>query len=137
MRVVLIPKPGRDLTKTKSWRPINQINCIGKLGEKVVADELHEADLLHGGQFGGVKGRSALEGVFKPVTKARWYMGSGGNVACGFWDVSGGFQNVIPMQVLKRIDCKWGSGLLKSRLCFLTSKKHKQDYKQRGTTTWG
>ena len=33
--------------------------------------------------------------------------------------------------------CKWGSGLLKSRLCFLTSKKHKQDYKQRGTTTWG
>ena len=34
-------------------------------------------------------------------------------------------------------DCKWGSGLLKSRLCFLTSKNHKQDYKQRGTTTWG
>ena len=33
--------------------------------------------------------------------------------------------------------CKWGSGLLKSRLCFLTSKNHKQDYKQRGTTTWG
>ena len=33
--------------------------------------------------------------------------------------------------------CKWGSGLLKSCLCFLTSKKHKQDYKQRGTTTWG
>ena len=33
--------------------------------------------------------------------------------------------------------CRWGSGLLKSRLCFLTSKKHKQDYKQRGTTTWG
>ena len=31
---------------------------------------------------------------------------------------------------------KWGSGLLKSLLYFLTSKKHKQDYKQRGTTTW-
>ena len=35
------------------------------------------------------------------------------------------------------LSCKWGSGLLKSRLCFLTSKNHKQDYKQRGTTTWG
>ena len=35
------------------------------------------------------------------------------------------------------VGCKWGSGLIKSRLCFLTSKKHKQDYKQRGTTTWG
>ena len=33
--------------------------------------------------------------------------------------------------------CKWGSGLLSSRLCFLTRKKHRQDYKQRGTTTWG
>ena len=104
MRVVLIPKPGRDLTKTQSWRPINLINCIGKLGEKVVADELQEADLLHGGQFGGVKWRSALEGVFKAVTKARRCMGSGGNVACGFWDVSGGFQNVIPMQVLEKME---------------------------------
>ena len=43
------------------------------------------------------------------------------------------------MSVKHSIDvgCKWGSGLLKSRLCFLTSKNHKQDYKQRGTTTWG
>ena len=39
--------------------------------------------------------------------------------------------------VLSARVCKWGSGLLKSRLCFLTSKNHKQDYKQRGTTTWG
>ena len=38
---------------------------------------------------------------------------------------------------LEEEECKWGSGLLKSHLCFLTSKKHKQDYKQRGTTTWG
>ena len=40
MRVVLIPKPGRDLTLTKSWRPLNLINCVGKLGEKVVADRI-------------------------------------------------------------------------------------------------
>lgn len=29
MKVVLIPKPGRDLTQTKYWRPLNLINCIG------------------------------------------------------------------------------------------------------------
>ena len=123
MRVVLIPKPGRDLTKTKSCRPINLINCIGKLGEKVVADEIKEADLLHGGQFGGVKGKSALEGVFKAVTKTRRCIGSGGNVAWGFWDISGGFQNVIPMQVLERMDKtrigrkwkKWTSEFRKKR----------------------
>ena len=34
MRVVLIPKPGRDLTQTKNWRPLNLINYIGKLGKK-------------------------------------------------------------------------------------------------------
>ena len=112
MRVVLIPKPGKDLTKTKSWRPINLINCMGKLGEKVVADELQGADLLHRGQFRGVKGRSALEGVFQVVTKERRCKESGGNAAWGSWDVSGGFQNFIPTQVLERInrtaiDRKW------------------------------
>ena len=40
MRVVLIPKPGRDLTPTKNWKPLNLINCMGKLGEKVVADRI-------------------------------------------------------------------------------------------------
>ena len=40
MRVVLIPKPVRDLTRTKNWRPLNHINCVGKLGEKVVADRI-------------------------------------------------------------------------------------------------
>ena len=49
MRVVLIPKPGRDLTQKKNWRPLNLINCIGKLGEKVVADRIQEEgrSILH------------------------------------------------------------------------------------------
>ena len=32
MRVVLTPKPGRDLTQTMICRPLNLINCIGNLG---------------------------------------------------------------------------------------------------------
>ena len=49
MKVVFIPKPGRDLTLTKSWRPLNLINCVGKLGEKVVADRIQDfgGDLFH------------------------------------------------------------------------------------------
>jgi len=39
-KVVMIPKPRKDHSKTKGWRPINLINCISKLGEKVVADRL-------------------------------------------------------------------------------------------------
>ena len=60
-KVVFIPKPTRDLALLKAWRPITLINCIGKLGEKVVADELQQASLLHRHQFGSVKGRSAID----------------------------------------------------------------------------
>ena len=34
MRVVLIPKPGRNLTIIKNRRPINLINYIGTLGKR-------------------------------------------------------------------------------------------------------
>ena len=34
-KVVMIPKPRKDHEKTKGWRPINLINCISKLGEKM------------------------------------------------------------------------------------------------------
>ena len=60
-KVVSIPKPNKDHRAAKGWRPINLINCISKLAEKVATDELQEAGLFHKGQYGGVKGRSALE----------------------------------------------------------------------------
>ena len=103
MRVVLITKPGRDLTRTKSWRPINLINCVRKLGEKVVADALQDIDLLYGKQFGGVKSRLALEAVFRSVVKAKRCMAKAGEVTWGFWDVKGGFQNVVRIAVLSRM----------------------------------
>ena len=58
MRVVLIPKPGRDLTQTKNWRPLNLINCVGKLGEKVVADRIQQegSSILHHQQYASVRG---------------------------------------------------------------------------------
>ena len=65
MQVVLIPKPGRDLTQTKNWTPLNLINCIGKLGEKVVADRIQEegSSILHHQQYGSVRGCSAVDVV--------------------------------------------------------------------------
>ena len=60
------------------------INCVGKLGDKVVADALQEWDLLHGHEFGGVKGRSVLEAVFRAVVKAQRCMSRGGEVAWGY-----------------------------------------------------
>jgi len=56
-KVVMIPKPGKDNSETKDWRPINLINCVSKLGQKVVAVRLQESGLLHQHQFGSVEGR--------------------------------------------------------------------------------
>ena len=67
--MVFIPKLGKDHTQLKAWRPITLINCIGKLGEKVVVEELQQANLLHRHQFGSVKGRSAIDAVFREVTR--------------------------------------------------------------------
>ena len=105
MRVVLIPKPGRDLTQTKNWRPLNLINCIGKLGEKVVADRIQEEgnSILHHQQYGSVRGCSAVDIPYKSVVKARQCLDHGGSVGWDFCDVKGGFQNVRSADVLNRI----------------------------------
>ena len=73
MRMVFIPKLGRDLTLTKSWRPLNLINCVWKLGEKVMADRIQDygKDLFHHLQFGSVRGRSAVDVLYRSVVRSR------------------------------------------------------------------
>ena len=102
MRVVFIPKLGRDLTLAKNWRPLNHINCVWKLGEKVVVDRIQDfgGDLFHRLQFGSVRGQSAVEILYQSVIRARECINEGGSVGWGFWDVKGGFQNVVGEKVL-------------------------------------
>ena len=103
MRVVFIPKPGRDLTAAKNWRPLNLINSMGKLGEKVVADRIQDfgGQLFHRLQYGSVRGRSAVDVLYRSVVRARACMDGGGSVGWGFWDVKVGFQNVVGEEVLR------------------------------------
>ena len=52
-KVVMIPKPGKGHQEVRAWQPINLINCVGKLVEKVVANDLQQvAELFHKHQFG-------------------------------------------------------------------------------------
>ena len=102
-KVVFIPKPNRDLALLKAWCPITLINCIGKLGEKVVADELQQAGLLHRHQFGSVKGRSAIDAVFREVTRVQRCLSAGRKAGWGLWDVKGGFQNIKKDMVLRKL----------------------------------
>lgn len=60
----MIPKPGRDVTKVKSWRPIVLLNTLGKLADKTIAEKLmKEEDLFHERAFAGRKGRGAIDSV--------------------------------------------------------------------------
>ena len=117
MRVVFIPKPGRDLTVAKNWRPLNLINCVGKLGEKLVADRIPDfgGELFHRLQYGSVKGRSAVDILYKLVGRARKCIDGGSSVGWGFWDVKGGFQYMVGGDILGRLAsvpstrglCRW------------------------------
>ena len=86
----------------KHWRPLDLINCVGKLGEKVVADRIQDygGELFHRLQYRSVQGRSAVDVLYRSVVKARACMDDGGSVGWGFWDVKGGFQNVVGEEVL-------------------------------------
>ena len=80
--MVFIPKPGHDLTVTKSWRPLNLINYVGKLGEKVVVDRIQDfgGHLFHHLQFGSVWGRSAVDVLYRSVVKTRQCLDGGGGL---------------------------------------------------------
>ena len=105
MRVVLIPKLGRDLTQTKNWRPLNLMNCVGKLGEKVVAGKIQGQGewVLHDQQFGSVRRRSGIDVLYKSVMEVRKCLKHMGSFGWAFWDVKGGFQNVRSAQELARM----------------------------------
>ena len=102
MRVVFIPKTGRDLSVARRWRPLNLINCVGKLGEKVVGDRIQDKgdELFHRLQYGSVRGQSAVDVLYRSVVKARACMDAGSSIGWGFWDVKGGFQNVVGEEAL-------------------------------------
>jgi len=64
MEMVMIPKPGRDHKKVKGWRQIVLLNTMGKLADKLVAEDLGRiGGLFHERAFAGRKGRGAIDSV--------------------------------------------------------------------------
>ena len=51
MKMVMIPKPGRDLTQTKNWRPINLINCMSENRKDVPWHPGRQTAWTHGTSF--------------------------------------------------------------------------------------
>ena len=72
----------------------------------MVVDRIQDfgGELFHHLQFGSVRGRSAVDVLYRSVVRARKCLDGGGGVGCGFWDVNGGFQNVVGSEVLGCLD---------------------------------
>jgi hypothetical protein len=76
---VCIQKPGKkSYDQAKSYRVISLLSCLGKLIEKVVAtlitNEVERCGILHVGQFGAQRGRSAVdaESVLAAAVEDAW-----------------------------------------------------------------
>ena len=63
-----------------------------------------EAVLFHKGQYGGIKGRSALEAMARALTRAQRALARGGQILWVIEVVKGWFNNVIGQEVLNSVE---------------------------------
>jgi len=91
-RGVVIPKPNKpDYGVAKAYRVITLLNCLGKVVEKVaanaIAEECERRQLLHDGQFGCRKRRSAIDAVGSLMKRVEEAWGRGNTTAVLLTDV--------------------------------------------------
>ena len=107
-RGVLLEKAGkRDFGLVRSYRVISLLNCMGKVIEKVVAEQLSQYcesySKLHPGQMGGRKERSAIDAVAILVHTVQKGWEEKKLVAALFMDVKGAFDHVSKGQLIARM----------------------------------
>ena len=101
--VVMIPKGGKDLSRAKGWRPIVLINCLLKLMDKVVANELQQLPLFHQYQYGSRKGKRTMDMVIQATTEAQLERTKGKGCAWALGDIRSAFNYTRKANVLDRI----------------------------------
>jgi len=105
---VVIPKPNKpDYGVAKAYRVITLLNCLGKVVEKVeanaIAEECERRRLLHDGQFGCRKRKSAIDSVGRLMKRVAEEWGRG-NTAVLLMDIKGAFPHVAKGNLIKRME---------------------------------
>ena len=105
---ILLRKPNKsDYSITKSYRVISLLNCLGKVAEKVAATAIanfcEANELLHKGQFGCRKRRSAIDAVAKLIYTAEKAWSQKKLLGALFMDVKGAFDYVVKERLLQRM----------------------------------
>ena len=105
---ILLRKPNKpDYTAVKAYRVISLLNCLGKVVEKIAADAIarhcETMGVLHPGQMGSRKQRSAIDAVACLIqnTHKAWKLRQ--LVGALFLDVKGAFDHVNPRRLITRL----------------------------------
>ena len=93
--MVMIPKPNKDHTKVKGWRPIVSANTVGKLAEKVIADriQLDNPPVFHHFQYGSRKHRLAIDAMMLTASIAERAVCEGKQATLLGKDIVSAFKN--------------------------------------------
>jgi hypothetical protein len=72
-KLLMFPKPGKDLTSPHNYRPISLLNSLGKLFEKIILKRLNyqlfERNVLREEQFGFKRGHSTTHALLRNVER--------------------------------------------------------------------
>ncbi|ODM14511.1 hypothetical protein SI65_10133 [Aspergillus cristatus] len=125
---ILLRKPNKpDYTAVKAYRVISLLNCLGKVVEKVAADAIarhcETMGVLHPGQMGSRKQRSAIDAVACLIqnTHEAWRLQQ--LVGALFLDVKGAFDHVNPSRLITRlIEFNLDGDLIRWVQSFLTNR---------------
>ncbi len=97
-RLVLLPKPGKDLEKPGSYKPLCLLDDISKLLERLLLQRLEEALQVDGGlhrnQYGFRKGRSTVDALQSIVGELQTGLGTSGMGLVVSVDIRNAFNSV-------------------------------------------
>jgi len=97
-RIAMIPKPGRDHSSVKGYRPLSMLSCITRLLEKIIAYRLHgwleKRSMIPAHQSGFRSRRSVCDNVFRLAHEIQKGFSIGHSTVAVFLDIEGAFDSV-------------------------------------------
>jgi hypothetical protein len=106
-KIILIPKPGKDPSKTNSYRPISLLPIFSKIYEKLlhqlIKEDLEDLQIIPSHQFGFRNNHGTIEQVHKIVNEIKNALERKSYCTGIFLDVSQAFDKVNHNGLLQKI----------------------------------